>query len=56
MIEILTVLGTIGGLLFLALIVGVILLAVFCLIVGYVGCRIGRRVMQIEAMEGRIPR
>jgi hypothetical protein len=54
--EILTLLGTIGGLIALALVAGVISIALFCVAVGYVGCRIGRRVIQIEAFDGRIPR
>jgi amino acid transporter len=54
--DTLTLLGTIGGLLFLALVIGAALLSVFCLLVGYVGARVGRRINQIEAMNGRGPR
>jgi hypothetical protein len=53
MIETLQLLGTIGGLLFLALLVAAIGIAVVCLCIGYLAVRAGEDVNRYEAMEGR---
>jgi uncharacterized membrane protein len=53
MIETLQLLGTIGGLMFLALVVAVICLAFVCLVLGYIGTRAREDVNWYEATHGR---
>jgi hypothetical protein len=49
----LQLLGTIGGLMFLALVVAVIGIAVMCLCIGYLAVRAGKDLNQYEATHGR---
>ena len=52
MIETLQLLGAIGGLLFLALVVAAICLAVVCLCIGWLAVRAGKDLNQYEATHG----
>ena len=53
MISTLQLLGTIGGLLFLALLVAAICLAVVCLCIGWLATKAGEDVNRYESMRGR---
>jgi hypothetical protein len=48
----LQLLGTIGGLLFLACIVAAVGMALLAMVYGYIATRTGERLNQLEAMSG----